>query len=105
MYFTPVLPATAVFDTSLFMADGALTLTVALTTGATSMTVATTGPKLESTTFPYTLLIDSEQVTVTACNTATPQVATITRAVNGTTAATHAIGATPDVATASLYAF
>jgi len=106
LYFQPVLPSTAIYDTNLY-ADGVLTLDSAITTsGATSMDVTTSnvGTLLETTTFPYTLLIDSEQVTVTACTTGPPQVATITRGVNGTTATTHAAGAAVEVATASLYA-
>lgn len=106
LYLSPVLPATGIFDTNRFMADGALTLSAAIvSTSATSMSVATTGPKLETTDVPYDLLIDSEQVTVTACNSATPQVATITRGVNGTTAATHTTSAVIELATSSLYAF
>jgi len=107
LYFQPVLPATAIFDTNYFMGDTDLTLSAALTAGATSMSVATatTTTKLETTTFPYTLIIDSEQITVTACTGATPQVATITRGANGTTAAAHSSGAAVEVAVPSLYAF
>jgi len=107
LYFQPVLPATAIFDTNYFMGDTDLTLSASITSGATTMSVATatTTTKLETTTFPYTLAIDSEQVTVTACTGATPQVATITRGVNGTTAAAHSSGAAVEVAVPSLYAF
>lgn len=106
MHFQPVLPRTAIFDTDRFMADGALTLSAAIATaGATSMSVATTGPKLSTTAVPYTMLIASEQVTLTACTGATPQVATITRGVNGTTATTHASGATLEMATPALFKF
>lgn len=106
LFFAPVLPATAIYDTNYFMADGALTLTSSLTAGATSMSVTTTETTvlLETATFPYTLIIDSEQVTVTACTSAEPQVATITRGVNGTTAASHSAGAVVEVAVSSLYA-
>jgi len=107
LYFQPVLPATAIYDTNYFMGDTDLTLSASITSGATTMSVATatTTTKLETTTFPYTLVIDSEQVTVTACTGATPQVATITRGVNGTTAAAHSSGAAVEVAVPSLYAF
>jgi len=107
LYFQPVLPATAIFDTNYFMGDTDLTLSASITSGATSMSVATatTTTKLETTAFPYTLVIDSEQVTVTACTGATPQVATITRGVNGTTAAAHSSGAAVEVAAPALYAF
>ena len=60
---------------------------------------------LETIVFPYTLLIDKEQVTVTNCTPWVPQVATITRGVNGTTATTHATGALIDVAPSALFAF
>ena len=64
-----------------------------------------TGAVLETIAFPYTLLIDKEQVTVTSCTPWVPQVATITRGVNGTTATTHAAGALIDVAPSALFAF
>ena len=69
LYFQPVLPRTAIFDTDYYGADGALTLSSTITSGATTMSVATsdTTVKLETVTFPYTLEIDSEQVTVTGC--------------------------------------
>lgn len=101
----PALPATAIYDTNRFMADGALTLSAGINSSVTSMSVATTGPKLETTAVPYDLLLDSEQVTVTACTGATPQVATITRAVNGTTAAAHTTSAVIEVPVPSLFAF
>lgn len=107
LYFQPVLPDTAIYDTNYFMADGALTLSADITSGATTMSVATSVATtlLETSTFPYDLVIGSEQVTVTGCTTATPQVATITRGVNGTTAAAHTAGAAVEVAVESLYAF
>jgi len=100
LYFQPVLPDTAIYDTSLFMADSVLTLASSITSGATTMSVTTSNSTvlLETVTFPYTLLIDSEQVTVTGCTSAAPQVATITRGVNGTTAAAHSAGALVEVA-------
>lgn len=104
-YVAPVLPATAIYDANLYMADGALTLQSAINASVTTMSVQTSGPKLETVAVPYGLLIDSEQVTVTACTSATPQVATITRAVNGTTAASHTTSAVIELATPSLYAF
>lgn len=103
MILAPVI-LEGIFDTSEFMADGALTLAAAIGATDTSMSVSTTGPLLETGTFPYTLLIDSEQVTVTACTTATPQVATITRGVNGTTATTHST-VTVEIVPSSLFAF
>jgi hypothetical protein len=105
LYLAPALPKTGIYDTNLYMADSALTLSASINSSVTSMSVATTGPKLETSAVPYDLLIDSEQVTVTACTGATPQVATITRAVNGTAAAAHTTSSTIEVATDSLYAF
>lgn len=105
LYLAPVLPDTAIFDTNLFMAGGDLALSAALTSSATSMSVSTVGAKLETAVFPYTLIIDQEQVTVTACSTATPQVATITRGANSTTAAAHVSGSLVEVAVPSLFAF
>lgn len=107
-YLDPVLPRTALFDTDLFMADGALTLSAAIASaGATTMSVVTsdTTAKLETAVFPYTLIIDDEQVTVTACTSATPQVATITRGVNGTTATTHSSGSLVETADPARFAF
>lgn len=96
----------SIYDTDRYAAGGALTLSTAIaSTSATSMSVATSGPKLETVDVPYDLLIDKEQVTVTACTTATPQVATITRGVNGTTATTHSTAASIELATPALYAF
>ena len=100
-------PATtqAIFDTDRFMSGGELSLSGALTSGATTANVATTGYKLDITQTPYTLLIDREQVTVTVCTSATPQVLTITRGVNGTTAAAHSSGVSVDISPAALFAF
>jgi len=107
LHFQPVLPATAIYDTDFYMADGALSLSAGINAAVTTMSVATTTSLalLETVTFPYTLIVDAEQVTVTACTSATPQVATITRGVNGTTAASHSAAALVEVAVPSLYAF
>lgn len=106
MYLSPALPTPGIYDTNYWMADGALTLSSSIASaGATSMSVATTGPKLETSAVPYDLLVDSERVTVTACTGATPQVATITRGVGGTTATTHTTAAVIEVPTSSLYGF
>ncbi|GAA4145320.1 hypothetical protein [Leifsonia shinshuensis] len=109
LYLAPVLPSTAVFDTDVFSAGTDLTLSSALTAGATSMVVATASPLtfLETVQVPYTLQVDSEQVTVTACTalSGSTQTATITRGANGTTPAAHATGALVDVAQPGIYAF
>lgn len=104
MFVSPVT-VQGVFDTSVFMADGALTLTAGIASTDTTMSVATTGPLLETVAVPYTLLVDNEQVTVTACTGATPQVATITRGVNGSTAIAHTTSAVVEVTPSSLFAF
>lgn len=109
LYLAPVLPRTAVFDTDLFSAGTDLSLTSSITSSATSMTVTTANPLtfLETVQVPYTLQVDAEQVTVTACTalSAGTQTATITRGANGTTAAAHATGALVDVAQPGIYAF
>lgn len=113
-YFAPIFPVTAaVFDTAVFadsgidqtFADvGSLYLTAAITSGATSMTVAqvgsTTGPNLERTTMGYRLQVDNETVTVTAAAAASggSQVLTVTRASAGSAAAAHLINAKVTVA-------
>ena len=70
-----------------------------------SVTTSVATTLLETVTFPYTLEIDSEQVTVTGCTSATPQVVTMTRGANSTTPAAHTAGALVDVPTDALYAF
>jgi hypothetical protein len=96
----------AIYDTNLFMSGGGLSLTAGITNSATSISVATSdGSLLETVAVPYTLLIDNEQVSVTACTTGTPQVATITRAANGSSAIGHSSGALVDSYPAALIAF
>lgn len=104
LYLQPCLPTTAVFDTDLFAAGISLSLTAGITNSATTMSVSTTGALLETSVFPYTLLIDSEPVIVTACTSASPQVATITRS-GGAVAVAHTTTATIEVSPVSLYAF
>jgi hypothetical protein len=106
LYLAPVLPATAVTDTDRVMSGGQLALTSSITSGATTMSVTSLdGVTFLSTTDTYTLIIDNEQVNLTACTTGPPQVATITRGANGTTAAAHAAGAVVELATPALVAF
>lgn len=104
LYFTPVLPDTAVYDTDRYV-DEVLTLSGNINAAVTSINIATTGDKLTTTDLPLTVQIDNEQLTVTACTSATPQVATVTRGVNGTTAASHTSGAAVTVLPDSIYAF
>lgn len=107
LYFQPVLPDVAIFDTNLFMADGDLALSADITNSATTMSVATTDATvfLDVTTFPYTIAVGDEEMSVTGCTTAAPQVVTVTRGVNGTTAVAHTTGALVEVAVPSLFAF
>jgi hypothetical protein len=110
IYLQPVLPATGIFDTDLWANGGNNTISTALTSVATSMVVTSADliTFFEQVTFPYTLLIESEQVTVSACTApaAGVQTLTIARAANGTTAAAHAISVTPEVLPATnIFAF
>lgn len=106
-YMQPVLPATAVYDTNRYMAGGDLTLSSTINSSVTSISVATTGATFTTSgsDLPLNIIIDGEEMTVTACTSATPQVMTVTRGQNGTTAASHTSGALVELATASLYAF
>lgn len=76
-------------------AGGFLNLNTTITSGATTILVNSTANNevMEPTTFPYDITIDSERLTVTGCNTATPQSATVTRGAGGTTVAAHTAGA------------
>lgn len=104
LYMAPALPDTAIFDTDVFASRGELTdtaselnLSGAMDATQTTQDVATSGAKITTTDFPFTIQVDDEQMTVTGCTGATPQVVTVTRGVNGTTAATH-----PDNSTVNL---
>lgn len=106
LYFQPVLPNQAVLDTNLFMADGNVTLPVAIDGAVTSFTLASTNGLLTTTEVPFSLLINAEQVTVTAVSgAASPQTVTVVRGQGGTTAAAHTTVAVVEVIPASLYAF
>lgn len=104
-YVAQALPKAAIFDTNRFMASGELSLSAGINSVVTSASVATSGAKLDTVDVPYSLLIDSEQVTVTACTGATPQVLTIVRGQGGTTAAAHTTVSTIDVTPTSLFDF
>lgn len=104
LFLAPVVRE-AVTDTDRLMADGVLTLSGALTSVATSVSIATSSVQLDTTSLPYNLLIDREQVTMTACTTGSPQVATITRAANSTAAAAHSSGVAVEISPPALYGF
>jgi len=78
-------------------AEGALTLSASLSSGATSCTVASTSGNLLSTAggdYPSWITIDGEDIKVTAVSGGvSPQTLTIVRAQEGTLAAAHASGA------------
>ncbi len=107
LHFTPTLPNTAKYDTATYMASGELALNGAINSSATSISVESTGALLSTTAVPYVMQIDDEQMTVTAVSGASsPQTVTVTRAANGTTAASHSdaallVGPVPE----SIYAF
>lgn len=78
--------------------------TAITTTNATSISVAHSGASWTDSFQPFTIRIDSEEMTVTAVVTSTgasPQTFTVVRGVNGTTAATHLIAATVALAQSS----
>ena len=110
-YISPTLPRTAVFDTEddRYMADGVLYLSANVNASATSLSIATYDPITRFTTsgadFPIDVIVGAEQMRATGCSAATPQVMTVVRGVNGTTAATHTAGDLLDLAEESLIAF
>jgi len=96
----PVLPPVAVFNAARFAAGTSLTLSSNINAAVTSMSIATTDTTFTTDTadLPATVIMDDEEMTVTAVTSATPQVFTITRGVNGTTAAAHTAGAQLELA-------
>jgi hypothetical protein len=72
---------------------GGSTLNAAMTAGQT--TLVTPDSVFNASDVPYTVQVDSEQMTVTAATApgAAPQTLTVTRAVNSTTAAVHSSAA------------
>ena len=98
MHLQPCLPYVAELDANLYMADGELTLSSSVNSSVTSISVATTGARLSTDETPYVVQVDDEQLFVTACSNATPQVLTVVRGYNGTAAATHSSGALVDLA-------
>lgn len=100
----PVLDHDPVYDTDRFMSDGALTLNTSINSFGTSFAYATTGPEFVSNTLPVTIVVDAEQMSVTAVNQGTNTL-TVTRGVNGTTAASHSAGAAIELTSEVVYAF
>lgn len=105
LFFEPCSPATAIFDTNLFMADGELTLTTGINSAVTSLSVTSVGATLSTTETPYTITIGDELMTATTVTGATPQIVTVVRGVGGSTATAHLAGALVDISPSSLYAY
>jgi hypothetical protein len=99
-----VLDDTGLFDTDRFDFGPEITLASTITSAAATLSCATTGPSVTSAAgdLPFTILIDAEQITVTAVAGTT---LTITRGANGTTAAAHTAGAAIELATPTIFAF
>lgn len=107
LYLAPVTEQ-AFYDTSLFQPDG-LSLFSAINASVTGFQIVSTNTALtlsDSAVLPVTIQVDQEQMTVTGCAPGTPNAnLSVTRGVNGTTAAAHAANATVTLLPNSLYAF
>lgn len=110
-FFEPVLEDHIIYQSTSattgprYAAAGKLSLSASATSGATTISVATTGPKFTvvGANLPVDIIIDDEELRVTAATGATPQVLTVTRGVNGTTAAAHSSGALVELARTYVY--
>lgn len=105
LYFSPVIPDLGKYGTALYAAGGSLSLSAGIDSAVTSMSVATTSRQFTTSELPQTVVVGSEQMTVTAVSGATPQVFTVVRGVNGTTAASHSSGATVEIVPTFVYGF
>lgn len=106
LYLTPMLNSIGIYGDSLYMAGDEFTLAADISNSATSISVASSSlARLTTTEVPFTVQIAREQMTVTACTGATPQVLTVTRGVNGTPALAHLAGDGLSVVPSSTYAF
>jgi hypothetical protein len=107
----PVLPPTGIYDHEdrRYMAGGVLSLDADIDASDTTMDIVSADGRTKFTTdagdLPLVIVIGDEHLEITACTSATPQVATITRGVDGTTAASHTAGDLIELATDTLYAF
>ncbi|MCU1418727.1 MAG: hypothetical protein JWP32_2901 [Schumannella sp.] len=73
LYLAPVLPPPAIFDSDRFSAGTSLSLAGAVTASSSTLWVGSAdGTLLSTSQTPYTLQVDSEQVTVTACTAVVP---------------------------------
>ena len=98
----PTLPNSAILDSDLFAAGGDLRIGNTYTSTATSIVFNANYATPVSTVVPYTILIDSEQLTVTSITGSTW---TVTRGVNGTTPASHTVGAYAEILPTAVYAY
>ena len=107
LYFATALPATGIYDTSLF-ASGSMFVDNLHTVlpGDISFPLNSVDP-VELTAVGYSIQIDNEIMTVTSVTVFGPGVYTvyITRAQSGTTAATHTANAAVEIIPTALYAF
>lgn len=101
LFLAPCPPLTAIIDTDYIGNGTNAAISTLLTSGSASMVVTAADgvTSFEATTLNYYLLVESEQVKVTAVSAlvAGVQTLTIVRAQNGTTAAAHAVGVMPEV--------
>jgi hypothetical protein len=113
-YVSPVTPPTARYNTALnkYSAGGVLSLSAGISAGATALSVKTavaiTRFTTDPTKFPQDIQVGGpggEQMTVTAVSGATPQIFTVVRGVNGTTAAAWPADADVEIVKPVQYAF
>lgn len=106
LYLENCPAATAIFDTDEFANGGNNLISTAMTSGTTSM-VVNSADGLTWFSNSGTMLVDAEQMTITGATTPAggTQTLTVTRGVNGTTATTHAVGASPEVLPTAIFAY
>lgn len=102
----------AKFDTARYAPDtGSMTLQSGITAAQATLTIVTAAGKPTMTntpaSYPFDIIIDAEQITLTAApgGTTSPQTFTVIRGVNGTTAAAHAASAVISLAVPAIYAY
>jgi hypothetical protein len=92
-----------VYNTAVYAAGGALTLSSSVNAAATTLSVATTGLKFTTTNLPQPVQVGREVMTVTAATAGTPQSLTVVRGQQGTIARSHAAGSSLEVYPATVY--
>jgi hypothetical protein len=91
-----------VYNTAQYAAGGDVIIGNTMTATSTSVVFNTFGGTPVSTVAPYTILVDKEQMTVTAVSGSTW---TVTRGVNGTTAVSHTVNTSAEIVPTALYAY